>query len=252
MINASNNTNPSKSPNSSSSNSGNNSSVPPPTISQPKSSSNDSQSNSQSNNSQDMSTSTNTLDSSQIKVQLPAITTVLSNPTCIHVTDSANQTKQPTKPRKRTKCVKCGKRGHQFCQKCKDCCLKDGGCTEHDNSFKIKSLENYEIVILDSETTDFKVRSMTDFYARNISTGTTLEFPKFIKPRTKIQKEVTKITNITNEMVLAGRKECDAVKEIIEYLPKKTIVIAHNAPFDRDVLFKSYMYHKQKSPHCNR
>ncbi|KAF0981773.1 hypothetical protein FDP41_012430 [Naegleria fowleri] len=96
------------------------------------------------------------------------------------------------------------------------------------------------------ETTDFKVRSLTDFYADNLSNNSTIEFPQFIRPRRKIEKSVVELTNISNEMVLNGVREDQAISRLVAELPKKAIIIAHNSPFDKDAIFKAYMYWRQK------
>ncbi|KAF0980537.1 hypothetical protein FDP41_013751 [Naegleria fowleri] len=148
-----------------------------------------------------------------------------------------------------TQCSECKNlKGRKECGLCKVCCLNKGGCNHHFRYYKvIDSLQDYSVIIADCETTDFKVRSLTDFYADNLSNNSTIEFPQFIRPRRKIEKSVVELTNISNEMVLNGVHEDQAISRLVAELPKKAIImIAHNSPFDKDAIFKAYMYWRQK------
>ena len=130
------------------------------------------------------------------------------------------------------------------CKSCRQCCLNNnGGCTSH--QFKcnlIESIDEYDVLILDFETTDLQTRAPTDCYIYNVSRDTYLYFPKYILPRVKISRDAEKLTGITNELVQNGVKEMEAVKSIIDFLPKKSLILAHNAPFDKSVLHRAFNY----------
>ncbi|KAF0975568.1 hypothetical protein FDP41_005562 [Naegleria fowleri] len=167
----------------------------------------------------------------------------LSNEEIAKLKKSTKKTRIPTQ------CSECKNlKGRKECGLCKVCCLNKGGCNHHFRYYKvIDSLQDYSVIIADCETTDFKVRSLTDFYADNLSNNSTIEFPQFIRPRRKIEKSVVELTNISNEMVLNGVHEDQAISRLVAELPKKAIImIAHNSPFDKDAIFKAYMYWRQK------
>ncbi|EFC42064.1 predicted protein [Naegleria gruberi] len=156
-------------------------------------------------------------------------------------------------PKKSTKCnsiriemCQCGNKRKATkapCKSCRQCCLNNGGCTTH--QFKcslIESIEEYDVLILDFETTDLQTRAPTDCYIYNISKDRFLSFPKYILPRVKILRDAEKLTGITNELVQNGTKEMEAVKLIVDFLPKKSLILAHNAPFDKSVLHRAFNY----------
>lgn len=62
------------------------------------------------------------------------------------------------------------------------------------------------------------------------------ELDILIKPLTPIPAEITKMNNITNEMVANAPKFFDVATEIRDFIEASDIVVAHNASFDRDMI----------------
>ncbi|EFC36269.1 predicted protein [Naegleria gruberi] len=124
-----------------------------------------------------------------------------------NITISVTSPKKVTKSNSKTQICKCGKGRKAVkasCKSCRQCCLNNGGCTTH--QFKcnlIEPIEEYDVLILDFETTDLQTRAPTDCLQN-------------------------------------GTKEMEAVKLIIDFLPKKSLILAHNAPFDKSVLHRAF------------
>jgi DNA polymerase III epsilon subunit-like protein len=181
------------------------------------------------------------------RITLPPISTIFRHDFNTLEQNESN-TPLPKKKRISTECKKCGcKRGNKNCGFCKPCCLHIGGCKIHQNFYNINEDVNaFDVVLADTETTDFKDKSLTDFYAYNKSKESIITFENFIRPRRKIEKRVVELTAISNEMVLNGTREYVALNMISQQLSKKTIIVGHNVAFDRDALYKGIVYWKQK------
>lgn len=94
-------------------------------------------------------------------------------------------------------------------------------------------MENY--VVVDLETTGFEPTKGCEIIEIGITEIINNEivrnYSKFIKPTKSIPREITNITNITNEMV----KDAESIEEVLprfrKFLGDRTM-IAHNAKFD--------------------
>jgi DNA polymerase III alpha subunit (gram-positive type) len=185
------------------------------------------------------------------------VTNMETQVVCVSTTTS-NTTPIPIKKKRkiscpREKCDICKQRNKATkapCKKCRQCCLDDGGCSTH--KFKITlndNITNYEVLLLDFETTDLQNRAPTDCYVYNLTTNQSLQFPKYIKPRCCISPEAASITGITNSMVVNGIDEKIAIQQIAKFLPSKCIIVAHNAPFDREVFKRTFEYWRTRDVH---
>lgn len=112
------------------------------------------------------------------------------------------------------------------------------------------------VVVMDTETSGLifnrtlkldKQPSIIEFYACdvNLKTGKkTAEFHTFIKPPHPLpdkpafgdKKTITDITGITNEMLADKAPFAAHADQIIKFLSRQPIVIAHNAAFDREMV----------------
>jgi DNA polymerase III subunit epsilon len=104
------------------------------------------------------------------------------------------------------------------------------------------------MLILDTETTGL-IENMTtrsdhqpeviEFCAIDIDPDTgdvRGELDQLIKPKIAITDEITKMTNITNEMVENSPSFSDVAVSIRDIIERSDAVVAHNASFDRDVI----------------
>lgn len=108
-----------------------------------------------------------------------------------------------------------------------------------------QSIDNSTLIAFDVETTGLSVnyRSLTELGATlRYPDGTFERFQCFVKPDEEIPTFITELTGITNEMVREeGLPLEEAVKQFHEFINKKgAILIAHNAPFDRDWMKVAY------------
>lgn len=103
------------------------------------------------------------------------------------------------------------------------------------------SIEHATYVSFDLETTGFSVvhDGITEFGAVKIKNGEVIDrLQSFINPGKRISERISRLTNITNEMV----KDAPTIKEflprILEFF-KDSILVAHNASFDIGFLNES-------------
>jgi len=94
-------------------------------------------------------------------------------------------------------------------------------------------MQNY--VVVDLETTGLdpsKGCEIIEIGTTEIIDGKiTRNYSKFVKPKRFIPSNITKITNITNEMVKNAESIEEVLPKFIKYLGDRTM-IAHNAKFD--------------------
>ena len=104
-----------------------------------------------------------------------------------------------------------------------------------------------KIVLFDTETTglvrpgpaDLKLQPyITEFYACKIDEEFTMlgEVDTLIRPPIKIPDEVIKISGITDEMVKESPVFPMVFSQLASFFTGVDILVAHNLPFDRDVL----------------
>ena len=103
-------------------------------------------------------------------------------------------------------------------------------------------------LIFDTETTDLinsgllkldQQPSIIEFYGEvvDLETGTTQEeLEHLFKPPRPITPEITRITNITNEMVANAPPFAAHANEIRRIIEESPAVIAHNVSFDREAV----------------
>lgn len=79
---------------------------------------------------------------------------------------------------------------------------------------------------------------MTEFYAMQVDKNDRLvrEFETYIKPPVPIPRFLEKQIGITNQMVANAPTFIEVYKEIIRVFFCSHTMVAHNAPFDKDVL----------------
>ena len=117
-------------------------------------------------------------------------------------------------------------------------------------------LENStEVFVVDTETTglsskkDYIIQfSAKKYHVAPINGGYRLDeisfFDKYMRPPFYIQKVITDITGITNEMLKDKPTESDVISEIKEYLGPNPVFIGYNEAFDFRMI--SAMYERQK------
>jgi len=100
-----------------------------------------------------------------------------------------------------------------------------------------------DFIIIDTETTGLgKYSKLVEFAGLKFRNGGPVEsFNILINPRMKMSDEVIQIHNITNEMV-ANMPTIDQVSEDIYEFIGDDILVAHNAPFDMDVLNRRLLF----------
>jgi DNA polymerase III epsilon subunit family exonuclease len=94
-----------------------------------------------------------------------------------------------------------------------------------------------DFTIIDTETTGFgQFSKLIEFAAVKFRNGEVVDkFETFVNPHINIPEKITQITGITDEMV----KDAPTAREITEKIYSfigNDILVAHNAPFDIDVL----------------
>ena len=91
-----------------------------------------------------------------------------------------------------------------------------------------------EMIVFDLETTGLSNRTarIIEIGAVKIKGGKVIEeFDTFVDPECEISEEITKLTSITNDMVVGAPKEKEAVKAFLDFVGDR-MLIAHNANFD--------------------
>ncbi len=129
--------------------------------------------------------------------------------------------------------------------RCAKCCKQLGGCSIHNVTFKI-DLQNSQILLLDTETTGFvSPRGLTDLYCMCLGSQQILEFPRYISSGIKSSSQAIRKTGITDAMVCQGESETEAIQQLVSMINKSplSIVVCHNAAFDRDVILEVYHRH---------
>ena len=90
-------------------------------------------------------------------------------------------------------------------------------------------------VVFDTETTGFNAATedqMIEIGAVKLKDGVIIDrFDEFINPHRKLNKKITELTQITDEMLSDARDEIDVVTDFINWVEDCPLV-AHNAKFD--------------------
>ncbi|MBQ7307799.1 MAG: ribonuclease H-like domain-containing protein [Clostridia bacterium] len=98
--------------------------------------------------------------------------------------------------------------------------------------------ENY--VVFDLETTGLSPEEdlIIEISAIKIEAGSMVEcFNTFVNPQKPIPAEITRITNITDEMVKDAPKDEEIIGDLLKFCQGCTLV-AYNAPFDMGFIYK--------------
>ena len=82
----------------------------------------------------------------------------------------------------------------------------------------------------------------TDNCVHNLHTNQTLKFEKYIQPRVEITTGAIKVTGLDANAVKFDTPEKLAVQEICNFLSPKSIIVAHNAAFDRVTFLQAYQH----------
>ncbi len=100
-----------------------------------------------------------------------------------------------------------------------------------------------DFIIIDTETTGLgKYSKLVEFAGLKFRNGKPIEsFNVLINPKMKMSDDVIKIHNITNDMVL-NMPTIDQVSDQIYQFIGDDILVAHNAPFDMDVLNRRLLF----------
>ncbi len=108
----------------------------------------------------------------------------------------------------------------------------------------VKHSKNEELsdsfVVFDLETTGFYARKdrITEIGAVKIKNGVEVDsFSTFVNPRMPIPEEVTKVTNITNEMVREAPVIEDIFDDFLNFVGD-SVLVAHNSDFDMSFIYK--------------
>lgn len=92
-----------------------------------------------------------------------------------------------------------------------------------------------EFVVFDTETTGLNAKAdrMIEIGAVRVKDGEILdEFSEFINPKRNIPEKITQLTGINDAMVADAPEEAEVLKRFIDFCGS-SILVAHNAPFDR-------------------
>lgn len=108
-----------------------------------------------------------------------------------------------------------------------------------------------ELIIFDTETTglDPTVERIIQISAKKCIIDDNLQFHEvkdydtYINPEKRLDKEITKITGITDAMLADKRTEDQVFDEIFTLFGETPIVCGHNAPFDVNMLSAMYARH---------
>ena len=111
----------------------------------------------------------------------------------------------------------------------------------------MKHLLEETYVIFDLETTGLSPKtgnSIIEIGAVRMKNHAVIErFDELINPGIPLDPEITKITNITDEMLQGKRTEEEVVKEFIEWVGED-ILVAHNASFDLSFLKMAFFKYR--------
>lgn len=99
-------------------------------------------------------------------------------------------------------------------------------------------------VVFDLETTGLNPNegnSIIEIGAVRVKNNTIIDrFDELIDPKRELPIEITRITNITNEMLIGKDDEETVVKKFIKWA-KDDILVAHNASFDLSFIRMAYL-----------
>lgn len=108
----------------------------------------------------------------------------------------------------------------------------------------MNQLLNETYVVFDLETTGLDPKdgnSIIEIGAVRVKDNKIIDrFDELIDPKMELSSEITKITNITNEMLIGKDSEEIIVKRFIEWA-KDDILVAHNANFDLSFIKMAYL-----------
>lgn len=108
------------------------------------------------------------------------------------------------------------------------------------------------MIVFDTETTGLfspwaapiaKQPHVTELFALKLDDNTLEEvgsWGSLFKPPVKISEEVIGITGITNEMVSGAPTFRDRIDDLWNFFQGESLIIAHNASYDRDVLYVEF------------
>ena len=120
-------------------------------------------------------------------------------------------------------------------------CIEDNITLTSENDTRV--IKDTTFVVFDFETTGFNaggVDQIIEVGAVKIKDGEILDkFSELIDPKRVLDKKITEITNITDEMLKGKREEEDVIKDFIKWFSDCPLV-AHNAKFDMSFLNACY------------
>ena len=111
-----------------------------------------------------------------------------------------------------------------------------------------------KLVAVDTETTGTNTRSneIIEIGAAVIEGNTVTEtFQTLVNPGRKIPSEVIRITGITSDDVAGAPPPADALSMFLDFIgdPNATVLVAHNAEFDRDFIENAIKKYLKKKIH---
>ena len=176
------------------------------------------------------------------------------SPAPVRLRDKEGNDSQVNQPKKCDNCKKGRLKKDSTCQTlCRKCCLEinKGTCKGHKYHKKLagEQFQDHKVFILDFETTNLKgQRGITDCYILNIQNNETLKFENYVLPRMPIQLGAAEVTGITTEKVANGDPEKVAVQKICHFVQGKSIIVAHNANFDKETFVQAYNHWSKSDP----
>lgn len=180
----------------------------------------------------------------------------------VQLKESVQQNGLSTTQRNKVNCAssECKRTSAKKCSngRCAKCCKIAGGCVIHGIKCITSNIfRGAHIVLLDTETTGFHAPiGLTDLYCVSMNTRKTLAFPSFINSGINITANAAVKTGITDADVENGTAELEVVQQFVDLMNESdvTVIVCHNARFDRDVLMQVYSRHHRNlsSPICNK